>query len=768
MTAFKTLLPASGFSAHYIYDLECLPNFFSLRATRWEDGAKWCYEVSDWKNDGQALYVFLEQIRLSNGRMVGYNNTKYDYPMIHMIMQYQGHVNNALLYNKSQTIIQASRNNDWSEHIWDDQVLIPQIDLMAIHHFDNKAKLTSLKLLQFNMMLNDIVEFEHDWSKPVTREQADQTLVYNDNDVFSTGKFFEHSMKAIEFRDQLTKKYGKNFTNHNDTKIGQDFFVMELAKHGVKANKYNQTHRTSINLREVILPYIQFETPAFQEILEFFRGTMINPEQIKGFFGSRSESDTKCTANVTERLAAAMDPNDVVVHYVDGSKSKLTERDLTKPVKYLRPINIHAVVNGFRFDFGAGGIHGSLHNTVVTPKKGYTLRDSDVASYYPNLSISNNFFPKHLGEIFCRVYLDIYEQRKTYKKGSAENNMLKLALNGVYGKSNDKHSPFYDPQYTMAITINGQLLLCMLAEQLMKIPELQLVQINTDGLTYVCPDQYLPHANAINDWWQKLTKLELEHVDYLKMAIRDVNNYLAVTNPYTDKTGKLVPPKIKRIGAYAYERASENDGTRELPWYKNQGGVVIAKAAEAALVRGDNIERFIREHLKTNPLDFMMRTKVNRSDELYLESNAPYEQHPLAYTEYTPEELKAMADHNKKRNTEQLHRIKLQRVSRYFVSNNGGYLIKEMNPTADQIKEWHVKPHWRHKVSGETKQATKAPSGMWLQCPPPSQVPPQRRIGIEAGSKVTVCNSLTGLDMSDVNIAYYVAEARKLVDPLLT
>lgn len=226
--------------------------------------------------------------------------------------------------------------------------------------------------------------------------------------------------------------------------------------------------------------------------------------------------------------------------------------------------------------------------------------------------------------------------------------------------------------------------------------------------------------------------------------------------------------KIKRIGAYAYERASENDGTRELPWHKNQGGVVIAKAAEAALVRGDNIERFVREHLKTNPLDFMMRTKVNRSDELYLESNAPYEQNPLPYTEYTPEQLKAMDEHNKKRNTEQLHRIKLQRVSRYFVSNNGGYLIKEMNPTADQIKEWHVKPHWRHKVSGETKQATKAPSGMWLQCPAPSQIPPQRRIGIEAGSKVTVCNSLTGLDMSDVNIAYYVAEARKLVDPLLT
>ena len=78
--------------------------------------------------------------------------------------------------------------------------------------------------------------------------------------------------------------------------------------------------------------------------------------------------------------------------------------------------------------------------------------------------------------------------------------MYKLALNGVYGKSGDKHSPFFDLQFMMQITINGQLLLCMLAEQLMKIPGLRMVQINTDGLTYVCPDEYLDHANDINTW----------------------------------------------------------------------------------------------------------------------------------------------------------------------------------------------------------------------------------------------------------------------------
>lgn len=744
MTVLRPLLADSGFSAHYVYDIECLPNFFSFRSTRWEDGAKWCFEISQWKNEGQQLYLFLEQLRASKGRMVGYNNLVYDYPMIHMIMEYQGHINNAVLYAKSQAIFAARDTNDRTHYIWQDQIKVPQIDLMAVHHFDNKAKMTSLKLLQFNMRLTNIVEFEHDWSKPITFEQAAQTLVYNDNDVYSTGKFFEHSLKAIEFRDQLTKKYGKDFTNHNDTKIGQDFFVMELAKEGIRANKFNQTHRTSIKLADVILPYISFETPQFNEVLKFFKQTVIPADQLKGFFGSRDKSKSKCTATITEAMASVMDADDVTVHYMDGSKSTLAERDTIKPVKYLRPVNIHAVLNGFRFDFGAGGIHGSVHNTIIVPRAGYTLRDSDVSSYYPNLAIQNDFFPQHLTKAFCKVYKQIYEQRKTYKKGSAENNMLKLALNGVYGKSNDIHSPFYDPQYTMATTINGQLLLCMLAEQLMKIPDLKLVQINTDGLTYMCPDQYLPHVDAINDWWQRLTKLELEHVDYIKMAVRDVNSYLAVTKPYVNKDGALIPPKVKRIGAYAYERAAENDGTRELPWHKDQSAIVVAKAAEAALVRGENIESFIRRHLTTDPLDFMLRTKINRSDKLFLET-------PVTWSG------KVIATDKKEQ----------QRVTRYFVSKTGGYLFKEMNPTTDQIKQWRERPHWRHKVSGAMVCANKAPSGMYVQVKAPTDLPPQRRIGIEAGYMVTVCNDLTGLDMSNIDISYYVSRTRKIVDDLI-
>ena len=109
----------------------------------------------------------------------------------------------------------------------------------------------------------------------------------------------------------------------------------------------------------------------------------------------------------------------------------------------------------------------------------------------------------------------------------------------------------------MSITINGQLSLCMLAERLKKIPDLQLIQVNTDGVTAKFPEQYETLADEICQKWQEDVKLELEKASYSMMCIRDVNNYIAVYD-----NGKL-----KRKGAYEY------DG---LGWHQNQGGLVIA------------------------------------------------------------------------------------------------------------------------------------------------------------------------------------------------
>ena len=291
---------------------------------------------------------------------------------------------------------------------------------------------------------------------------------------------------------------------------------------------------------------------------------------------------------------------------------------------------------------------------------------------YPNIAISNRVYPAHLSEVFCDVYQDLYIQRKSFGKKTAENAMLKLALNGTYGKSNDKYSVFYDPQYTMTITINGQLSLLMLADMLLQIEGLRIVQLNTDGITVAIPvDREEEYAKCCDNW-QKQVKLELEFVDYKAMFIRDVNSYIAVK---TDGS-------VKRKGAYQWKR-------EELGWHQNQSSLVIPMVAEQIMLKSfeSNIDEeqidseiigMLKQHYEAdekNKFDFLLRTKVDRSSRLVLR----------------------FEDGSEK---------ELQRICRYYPCKTGGKLIKlmpalEKNKTEDGEAEdrnlsidaaWNVKP----------------------------------------------------------------------------
>jgi len=463
----------------WIYDIETYPNVFTLAAEHAGSPIRVSYEISDWCNDSKEIIAFLTYLKESSARMVGFNNLGFDYPVLHTLIR-MGHSDARTLYDKAMAIIGSQDAEDrWVHTVNPTDRFVEQIDLFKIHHFDNKARATSLKVLEFNMRSDTVEDLPFKVGTALTPDQVPILKQYNMHDVAQTKAFYFKTTPMIRFREELTHKYQRDFMNHNDTKIGKDYFIMKLEEAGVACYEYGprgrtprQTPRPQIALKDAVLPWIKFEQPEFTRILNWFKDQTIT--ETKGVF------------------------KDAV-----------------------------ARVNGFDFVFGLGGIHGSVENRVIQASDTCIIESVDVSSMYPNIAIKNRFYPEHLGEVFCDIYEYLYEQRKQYPKGSAENAMLKLALNGTFGDSNNQFSVFYDPLLTMKITLTGQLVLCMLAERLMKVPTVKIIMSNTDGLEYTIHPDHVQQAVNVCTEWERLTKLTLERARYKRMFILNVNNYLA-------------------------------------------------------------------------------------------------------------------------------------------------------------------------------------------------------------------------------------------------
>ncbi len=246
-----------------------------------------------------------------------------------------------------------------------------------------------------------------------------------------------------------------------------------------------QTVRTSIPLNDIIFPYVKFNHPEFARVLTWMKQQVLTPEDLD-------------------------DPDALV-------KTKGVFKEIS------------ANVGGIDFVFGTGGMHASVKPQRITATDEWLI-NVDVKGFYPALA-GNRLAPEHLGEAYTREYAKLGPEREEWqkKKGKKciEANALKLASNGPWGQSNNPYTIFFDSKYAMTIPINGQLLLCMLAEWLLVVPTIQLIQANTDGITYRIHRDFEPQAAAICKQWEAYTLLTLEYADYKGMWIRDVNNYIA-------------------------------------------------------------------------------------------------------------------------------------------------------------------------------------------------------------------------------------------------
>jgi len=193
--------------------------------------------------------------------------------------------------------------------------------------------------------------------------------------------------------------------------------------------------------------------------------------------------------------------------------------------------------------------------------------------------------------------------------------------------------------------------------------------------------------------------------------------------------------KIKRKGCYEYN----------YQYHQDPSAMVVPKAAEAALVRGEDIRTFITSH--RDKFDFMIRAKVPRSARLV-----------MRWPEWDAEQ-------------------ELQNTTRVFISRNGGSLVKLLPPTG-------TPGAWKRKngltdeayyaavreITGQPGEldSTGLPWDERIHTKSRSKHDAVRESSLCAGWRVTECADANDFDWGSLNYDWYIQEAEKLVLPLLT
>ena len=491
-----------------IYDIETMQECFIVVCMKPENTPK-SFTVSKWQNQLDAFAKYTEDNK--DAYWVGYNNLRFDAQVVEWILRNYEHWHDltgleicAKIAQKAQDIIHDANYDVFPEYR-EHELTLKQMDLFKIHHYDNKNRRVSLKRLEFEMDLENIEEMPiHHTKTNMTKDEVFLSLQYCFNDVDATYEFYkitigetDHPLykgnNQVQLRKDIEEEFGIKCLNYSDSKIGDEIIkkyycqekgidIRELPRKGY--------FRKSINMKNCIAPYVEFETKQLQDLL----------------------------SSVKKRKLGLTDNFKEHVHFY-----------------------------GNVYSFMKGGLHTENKPEVFEQDEDHEIIDWDVASYYPAIIINSEKYPAHLGKEFLNGYKRMFEKRLELKPQAKSDRRikgivgaLKLAVNSVYGKSSDMNSWIYDRQLTMFTTITGEFSLMMLIEKY-ELNDIRVISANTDGVTVKVRKDLIPKMHEINDWWCDATQYVLERTDYTKILFSTVNDYLAIMpDGYVKKKGDFL------------------------------------------------------------------------------------------------------------------------------------------------------------------------------------------------------------------------------------
>jgi hypothetical protein len=498
-----------------VLDVECFPNYFLIMFT----DATGKYKAFEQYTGHPLDIVGVLKVLINPGvEIITFNGNGYDMPVIMLALT---GADNMDLHEATVDLIERGvRPWDFYRNNKVTQIQVNHIDLIEV-----APGMASLKIYGGRLHGKRMQDLPYPPKSIISEKQRPVVRQYCRNDCIETFGLLKELTPQIELRRVMSAQYGVDLRSKSDAQIAEAVLKTEVERiTGERVTKKEVRYKS---FKYIPPKYVRFITEGLQHVFN----TICDAEFV-----------VKDTGHVQ------------------------------------MPVEIEKMtieVGGNTFKIGIGGLHSQESCVTHYADANTSLIDRDVRSYYPNLMLNMGMYPPALGPDFIDVYRNILRERLVAKeKGDkVKDAALKITLNGTFGKTSNKYSVLYNPEFMIRTTITGQLSLLMLIE-LLEHKGIKVLSANTDGVVMRCRKDQEKLLAKIIAVWEQVTNLETEETRYRQIHARDVNNYIAIT---TD--GKL---KIK--GVYGDARIN-----------KNPQNEICAEAVVAYVKDGTPIEETIQQ-----------------------------------------------------------------------------------------------------------------------------------------------------------------------------
>lgn len=481
----------------------------------------------------------------------------------------------------------------------------------------------------------DCEVFAYDWLVAFKdKDSGEYTLVWNDNDAltacidddtiycgYNNKHYDQHIIKAIAmgYSPEDVKKVndyiigggigwscpmlqGEWFQFNNadlkdDTQLGQSLKSIEghlglpIRESSVR---FDIDRKLTEEERKEVEYYCKHDVNTTEMLIDIRKDYLKNKINLGRLAGL---SDAKALSMTNAKLTAAMlkaekhedrnderkyvVPNNLLREYIPQEVfeffDNMYDDSLTDDEVFKMKLKIN--VGDCPVTIGYGGIHGAIPNYFFDEQDGRIIRNYDVGSYYPHLMTVNGYTSRNIPS--AKIYEDVLDRRMKAKADGdkATANALKLVCNTTYGCLLNRYNDLYDPLMGRSVCISGQLYLLELSEHLYeKIPNLKIVQLNTDGVMVEFNDEFYSDVIEITKEWEQRTGFDLEEDKVARIAQKDVNNYVEVQSDGTAKCkGGYLVKGVSNVGAFKV----------------NNSAVIVATAIKEYFVNGTPVENTI-------------------------------------------------------------------------------------------------------------------------------------------------------------------------------